>query len=433
MRFELHHILKVEAANIEMGGLTVLTGENSSGKSTLGKTLFSLLKAVNNVRRTDKVKTIELLRVELLSIRRLFEREERVPATLDDVRLLGINLVDGALILADLRAELDAAAAAADFNARTNALMRGALARIGQYLDQYVSPESAFRTEFEAIARTEFREELASYEEGSGSIHFYDDSADAVGSAVGITITDRRFADVCMQGNTSFRDVTYVESSVYMNVLDALRRSGTFSSVAARQADGLPYHLTDMADKMISSVDLSERMLEAEFRDQLDHISGIVGGQFVLDDATKQLAFVQEGHEIQPVSVASGVKSFGVLQRLIENGAVSPSKLLIWDEPEIHLHPEWQVKFCGLLVDLVAVGIPIIVSTHSPYFLQGLRYFAAMRGIEREVRYYMAETNPTSGRSLFKEVTDDLNRVFALLAGPLHEIMNVDAVRRKRR
>ena len=432
MKFELHHILKVEAADIEMGGLTVLTGENSSGKSTVGKVLFSVLKAVNNVRQTDKVKTVELIKVELIAIRRLFEREESVPTLLQDVRLLAANLADSALTLADLRNELDGAALRAAFTARTSALMRGALARIAQYIDQYESPELAFRTEFEAIARSEFREELASYETHVGSIAFHDDSADAVGSLVRIGLANRRVDELELKGSSSFRDVTYVESSVYMNVLEALRRSGAFPSAAARAADGMPYHLTDMADKMISPVDIADRLLEADFRDQLERISSIVGGEFVLDDATKQLAFIQAGHEIQPVSVASGVKSFGVMQRLLENGAVSPSKLLIWDEPEIHLHPEWQVKFCQVIVELVSVGIPIIVSTHSPYFLQGLRYFAARQGIEREVRYYLAEESPTSGLSVFREVTDDLNRVFTLLAGPLHEIMNVDAVRRRK-
>ena len=40
----------------------------------------------------------------------------------------------------------------------------------------------------------------------------------------------------------------------------------------------------------------------------------------------------------------------------------------------------------------------------------------------------MAEQNE-NGLSTFNNVTDDLNKVFTLLAAPLHEIMNVDAVR----
>ena len=42
MKLKLHNILKIEDADIEIGGLTVLTGENNSGKSTVGKILFSI-------------------------------------------------------------------------------------------------------------------------------------------------------------------------------------------------------------------------------------------------------------------------------------------------------------------------------------------------------------------------------------------------------
>ena len=83
--------------------------------------------------------------------------------------------------------------------------------------------------------------------------------------------------------------------------------------------------------------------------------------------------------------------------------------MLIWDEPEIHLHPEWQIVFCKLIIELVAKGIPIVVSSHSPYFVQALRYFASAKGIEKDVKYYMAEESNETKLSTVKEVTNDLN------------------------
>ena len=41
----------------------------------------------------------------------------------------------------------------------------------------------------------------------------------------------------------------------------------------------------------------------------------------------------------------------------------------------------------------------------------------------------MAEQNPETNLSTFNDVTNDLNKVFTLLAAPLREIMNVDAAR----
>ena len=132
---------------------------------------------------------------------------------------------------------------------------------------------------------------------------------------------------------------------------------------------------------------------------------------------------------VPPVSVASGVKSFGVMQRLIQTDSISTFKMLVWDEPEIHLHPEWQIVFCRMIVELVAKGVPIVVSSHSPYFVQALRYFASAKGIEKDVKYYMAEESDETMLATVKEVTDDLNRIFTRLAAPLRDIMNVDAVR----
>ena len=43
----------------------------------------------------------------------------------------------------------------------------------------------------------------------------------------------------------------------------------------------------------------------------------------------------------------------------------------------------------------------------------------------------MAEESNETKLSTVKEVTNDLNRVFTLLAAPLRDIMNVDAIRNK--
>lgn len=173
----------------------------------------------------------------------------------------------------------------------------------------------------------------------------------------------------------------------------------------------------------------SQEIYGEDYRNQLDEISSVTGGEFVLNDKAKQLAFKQNGNVVPPISVASGIKSFGVLQRLLQTDSISTFKMLIWDEPEIHLHPEWQVIFCRLIVQLVAKGTPIVVSSHSPYFVQALRYFASAYGIEKDVKYYMAEEFNETTLSTVKEVTNDLNRIFTRLAAPLRDIMNVDAVR----
>lgn len=439
MKLKLHNILKIENADIEIGGLTVLTGENNSGKSTVGKVLFSLLKAANNVRQVDKMKTVSLIKSELIPLRRMFHSSEKV-SVLDDVQNLSLNLADKTTGLEDLRRILEIEAEKGDFSSRMFAMMRNRLTRIEKYIIQLDNPEAAVRNEFEVIAKSEFMEPLNSFGSKESYILFHDDTTDADGSDIEIRIHDGKVSDIRLWGNSSLEDITYIESPLYLHILNTLRLSSPIPTTSLRgmpsalRKDNIPYHLADMAEKILSGPDdltglFNQEFLGDDYRNQLDEINSVIGGEFELNNKTKQLIFKQNGHAVPPISVASGIKSFGVLQRLIQTDSISTFKMLIWDEPEIHLHPEWQIVFCKLIIELVAKGIPIIVSSHSPYFVQALRYFASAKGIERDVKYYMAEVSDETTFSTVKEVTDDLNRVFTLLAAPLRGIMNVDAVR----
>ena len=97
---------------------------------------------------------------------------------------------------------------------------------------------------------------------------------------------------------------------------------------------------------------------------------------------------------------------------------------MIWDEPENHLHPEWQLLFARLLVQVAQRGIPVLLSSHSPYFIQAIRFYSYKTPLQDYVRYYMAEEQ-SDGLSVIEDVSKDLNRVFAKLAAPMNGIMNL--------
>ena len=441
MRLILQNILKVEQAEIELGGLTVLTGENNTGKSTVGKTLFSLLKAANNVRRIDKYNTLNQITSALVKLQRMFNREEKLPQQLINIQSLSINLVDGVEDIDKLRSNLIRDAETFGFPTRLQVMVQEYCAHIKQGLIRLENPQIAVKEEFDLISKSEFMEPLCSYGKTSGYISFRDDTTDAFDSEINILLSDDKVLECKLHGNVSVEDITYIDSPLYLPILNTLVMASAIPPVSMRgisdslRKDNIPYHLTDMADKLLTNyediIDLFNKDSHNQaYTDQLERIRSIIGGEFIVDNKTKQMSFIEKGHNVSVVSVASGIKSFGIMQRLLKTNHISTTKMLIWDEPEIHLHPEWQVGFCRLIIELVAMGIPIVISSHSPYFVQGLRYFAAAKGIERDVKYYMAEE---SDKSLirFKEAKEDLNSVFTLLAAPLRNIMNVDAIRGK--
>ncbi|MFI3297881.1 MAG: hypothetical protein R3Y59_09730, partial [bacterium] len=47
MKIELYNINKIKSASVDIGGLTVIAGNNDTGKSTVGKMLFSIIKAIS--------------------------------------------------------------------------------------------------------------------------------------------------------------------------------------------------------------------------------------------------------------------------------------------------------------------------------------------------------------------------------------------------
>ncbi|NLZ30768.1 MAG: AAA family ATPase [Methanomicrobiales archaeon] len=51
---------------------------------------------------------------------------------------------------------------------------------------------------------------------------------------------------------------------------------------------------------------------------------------------------------------------------------VSPGELIIIDEPEMNLHPKAQAQLMELLAMLVNCGLNVLITTHSPYFVDHL-------------------------------------------------------------
>ena len=61
MRLELENVGKISSANIKLDGITVIAGENNTGKSTIGKMLFCVFSAFYRIEeqiKEERVKSI---------------------------------------------------------------------------------------------------------------------------------------------------------------------------------------------------------------------------------------------------------------------------------------------------------------------------------------------------------------------------------------
>ena len=55
MKLHIENFAKIANADIEINGITVIAGENNTGKSTVGKILYSLFDSFYNI--TSKINT----------------------------------------------------------------------------------------------------------------------------------------------------------------------------------------------------------------------------------------------------------------------------------------------------------------------------------------------------------------------------------------
>ncbi len=76
--------------------------------------------------------------------------------------------------------------------------------------------------------------------------------------------------------------------------------------------------------------------------------------------------------ELEMNMVSSMVKELAPLALYLSYSA-QPGEWLIMDEPELNLHPEAQVRLIELLTTLVNADLPLLLTTHSPYFVDHLR------------------------------------------------------------
>ncbi len=99
--------------------------------------------------------------------------------------------------------------------------------------------------------------------------------------------------------------------------------------------------------------------------------------------------------ELEMNMVSSMVKELAPLALYLSYSA-QPGEWLIMDEPELNLHPEAQVRLIELLTMLVNADLSLLLTTHSPYFVDHLvNLMEAYKHEDREIvreMFYLQQT-----------------------------------------
>lgn len=426
MKLVLENIGMLKSAEVTLNQLTVIAGENDNGKSTVGKVVFCIIKAINrykeDLQESKDFKLDEKLRELFFTLRRgssnfddevelAFKRlQQRTHAIIEDTQSSEVYADEAKKLksLAGVREE---------FANRFDELCDDIYSIAVSPEDEKKSIESALNKVF----ASEFDSTVLHAGARSGSIRLFENQIKLLDIKVH---NGNKFT---LEGDVEpieLKDATFIESPLILNNHDLLIRSQSGLNIKRGNIArlGMPYttlHTKDLFDKLLEpglgALFVSKR--DQEFKDRLEEI---ISGEVQYDNSSRDFIYRRDGADLSIKNTASGIKVFGLLQLLITNDFMSKNTLFVFDEPENHLHPKWQLKLADVLVQFAKQGVYILVSSHSPYMIEALKRYADCHGLEEATRFYLAEDQRIEDR-------DRMEDIFKILAEPFELFRRMDA------
>ena len=217
-------------------------------------------------------------------------------------------------------------------------------------------------------------------------------------------------------------EINIIHKAIYIDnpfVVDEL--SGNYDGLSTMEDELkkliLKQNQRDIFDGVVESVKTKERLREIS-----EVLKTVVDGDIIFGQ--REEIYLKNDNLNKPLSVhnlSTGIKSFTILKMLLEKGCLKDKDVLILDEPEIHLHPQWQIVYAQLIVLLQKnFDLSIIVTTHSPYFVDALDLFSHKYEINKKVNYYLASN--TEVGAIIERVTDNIDLIYKKMASPIQAL-----------
>jgi predicted ATPase len=440
MELILKNILKVVDATIKVDGITVIAGSNNMGKSTAGKALLTAISAFADMDQFIEKQRILNLRKELVKLGDALDLFCKKNTNIVRKKTGKINsTID--LYIPRILEEESGEAVQKDIDL----FIRDICGLYGLNID-YINSESfdaamlaysnimeSFELDDDEIGyrhvtdefRKTFGDSVVNFNASAGSIIVEEN-----GTAAGLTFTrDKKdyCSEIIREYPMKYNALSVGEPDV-LNLFGSLAASRAVKFSKKKLLRGLlqmdrykslwEAYEEDGPDKSI----IDEINLERKFSQALEKVQQVLNGYVVYD--SNGLNFVENGLEgkIPVENMSTGLKSMVLLEQVIKLGLLTDNTVWGLDEPEIHLHPEWQIRYAEIIVLLQKyVGLKVVIATHSPYFLKAILYFSRKYEVIQNANFYT--TVNTNGGVCFEDVTNKVDSVFKQLTVPLFEIM----------
>lgn len=376
MLLEIENLGLINKANLDIGKINVIVGKNSTGKSTSSKFLFSLLTAASsegtqlaNMDIHSKLLNFVLywgtkgsqeMDDKFKQIRNSLMRHSVSSELFDDIysnlalTLENYDFKDKDLCIDDL-----------------NDLFR--IIKLNK--DEY----SRYITVFNALIESEYGSSLNRFSNAHIKFHGnYNGVEFNQDIKIGV---EKRKSNISKDflNYFNFQNVIYIDSP---SILENNPRSSQ-------------YHLRVLERKLKKIKNPDEIYSDEFFKDLNDfkrRIDELIGGNFEYVPSEDVFIFKKDDETFSMENTASGLKQLATIQLLLDNNELTKNSFLILDEPEINLHPGFQVEFAKILV-LAArdLNITLYINTHSPFFAEAIEAYSRYYNLIDDTNFYLTE------------------------------------------
>ncbi len=463
MKFQLMNIGILKKADIDIDGITIIAGENNVGKSTVGKALYAFLRDMSSWRKTyDDICSLRVKKFleENSNVledwcMKISGAKRRRTSRVDQLQKVYSRDENFLVSIEDFQISEDANS---EKEARKN-LESHLIRYCHDYMALYFRDNSSIELNYEQKSvkgkdwvddwvdraidgvqsleldelkiqiqqlRQSFQEVFNSQYRKIGTLEsrivFTDDS----GRKVRLTIESE--GEELDQPIRIYNHIFFIESPKIYDYLSN-PRSGHI------QKEYLRYLMSPNIFKrgnLIPKIENNEfatdkKDSEKQLRDISERLIRIMGGR--AEFLQKVGLEFKDEHIVEPihaVNVSTGLKSIALLEYALRIGAIEEGDILILDEPEINLHPEWQLEYARTLVNLQEMfHLKILITTHSPYFMRAIECFTDINDTMDKLNVYRVIRSASEKELQVENVSYTeygMTDLYDALSAPLEEL-----------
>ena len=410
MLLEIENLGLINKANLEIGKINVIVGKNNTGKSTSSKFLFSLLTAASS-------EGIQLANNDIYSRILNFVRYwgTKGPQDMKDK----FNQIRNSLVNTSISSDFkdihdNIAFTLENYDFKDKELCINDLNDLFRIIKLNEDEYFRYVTVFNALIESEYGSSLNKFSDAHIKFH---GNYDGVEFAQDITINNEKSKATISKdflNYFNFQNVIYIDSP---SILENNRRSSQF-------------HL-QILERKLKKVKNPDDVYDNEFFQDLNGfkkcIDDLIGGNFEYIPSEDIFVFNKDDETYSMQNTASGLKQLATIQLLLNNKELTKNSFLILDEPEINLHPGFQVEFAKFLV-LAAkdLNIALYINTHSPFLAEAIEVYSKYYKMYDQTNFYLTEKVEDKNKYNYILMDDeDIFEVYNTLGYPFETLNSI--------